>query len=131
MNKLRKAMMALGVLLVTSIALVSCSDDEPSMMGPCSINSCVTTSNSVTLWWSVVPNAKCAGYEIVIYQGTRDNIGAEVARFVTDDNKVFNHTFENLAPATTYVASSRAIPAANSGFKDSDVAYLQFTTKSN
>lgn len=131
MNKLRKAMMVLGVILAASFSLVSCSDDEPTVMGACSINSCVTTSNSVTLWWTVVPNAKCGGYEIVIYQGTRDNMGAEVDRFVTDDNKVYNHKFEGLAPSTTYVASSRAIPAAGSGFKDSDVAYLQFTTKSN
>ena len=128
MNKLRKAMMALGVLLVTSGALVSCSDDGPSEMGASAVNSCLATSNSVTIYWTVTPNEKCAGYEVTIYQGTRENLGAEVTKYVTDDNKDCSHTFTGLAPNTAYVIMTQGIPAPNSGFKSAEPYYQPFMT---
>lgn len=128
MNKLRKAMMSLGALLVTSFSLVSCSDDGLSEMGAYSVNSCVATSNSVTIFWTVTPNDKCAGYEVTIYQGTRDNLGAEVTKFVTDNNKEYTHTFTGLTPNTSYVIMTQGVPATNSGFKSAEPYYLQFMT---
>lgn len=128
MNKLRKAMMVLGVILATSFSFVSCSDDGPSEMGPYSVNSCVAKSTSVTIFWTVTPNDKCAGYEVTLYQGTRDNLGAEVTKYVTDNNKDYTHTFTGLTPNTSYVIMTKGIPSANSGFKGAEAYYQQFMT---
>lgn len=52
-------MMVLGVILATSFSFVSCSDDGPVQMGQVPVNSCRVTSNSVSIYWSTVPNENC------------------------------------------------------------------------
>lgn len=127
MNKLRKAMMSLGVLLVTSFSLVSCSDDDPVPMGQAPVNSCRVTSNSVSIYWSTVPNDNCAGYKVVLYQGTRANLGQEIAS--NDyDNRTYKASYSGLQSATAYTVAVRCLAGPKSGMTDGDFYYREFVT---
>lgn len=127
MNKLRKAMMVLGVILATSFSFVSCSDDGPVQMGQVPVNSCRVTSNSVSIYWSTVPNENCAGYQVVLYQGSRENLGQEVTS--NDyDNRTYKATYGGLQPATVYTVAVRSLAGEKSGLTDGDFYYRQFAT---
>ncbi|MBD5308669.1 MAG: hypothetical protein HDS15_05260 [Bacteroides sp.] len=122
MNRIRKLVMMLGMLLVSSV-FVACSDDDDSTFGAVPVNSVRVTGTSVTVIWSIVPNDKCAGYEVSILQGSRD--GAVVAS-QSFDNRTCQGTFTGLQPNTRYVIKTQGKPG--SGFSGAEVYYREFTT---
>lgn len=124
-------MVLLGVFLVSSLVFVACSDDDDfpkNTMGAVNVNSCVTTSTSATFYWTIVSNGTCAGYELSIFEGTREGKGTEVVNWTTDNPKEANHTFDGLKENTSYVVCTKAIPAPKSGFSSAETFELQFMT---
>lgn len=115
--------MMLGVLLASSSVLVSCSDDDTDVMGPCPVNSVQVTSTTVNVVWSIVPNDACAGYEISLLQGSRDGAVLETKKY---DNRTCYGDFSGLTPNTKYVIKSQALPGQ--GFSSSEVFYREFMT---
>lgn len=121
----------LGVFLVSSLAFVACSDDDDfpkHTMGAVNVNSCVTTSTSATFYWTIVSNGTCAGYELSIFEGTREAKGTEVVNWSTDDPKETTHKFTGLKENTSYVVCTKAKPAPKSGFSSAETFELQFMT---
>ena len=135
MTKLRKLMMLLGIVLVSSLSLASCGDDKEfpeGKLGAIMINVATPTATGVTVYWTICPTPNVDGYLIEIYQGTPDALGSLVTSYTETNNKGYRHTFENcLTPATTYTLKATGIPSANSGFTSADSGYFQFTTRSN
>ncbi len=127
MSSIRKLVMTLGVLFASSSLLVSCSDDDYPNMGAIVVNSLQTTSNSATAYWTVVSNGSCDGYKVVINEGTREQMGAEVVN-QTFKPKEYTATFKGLKPNTTYVITTQGIPSASSGRDQADTYELQFMT---
>ena len=68
--KIKHLLMMLLCISVSSMMLVSCSDEDESVMGPVAINSCQYTATEVTPIWTLVPNDNCDGYVIKLYKGT-------------------------------------------------------------
>lgn len=131
MSKLRKSVMMLGVLLASSAAFVSCNDDNEfpeNTLGATFIQQITAYTTSVNLRWTITPTDNVEGYQIDIYEGSRDNMGTTVVATGTFGKKVATGTFTGLTPNTTYTVASQCIPADGSGFTDADVAYFQFTT---
>ena len=54
--KIKHLLMMLLCISVSSMMLVSCSDEDESVMGPVAINSCQYTATEVTPIWTLVPN---------------------------------------------------------------------------
>ncbi|MCM1484014.1 MAG: fibronectin type III domain-containing protein [Muribaculaceae bacterium] len=128
MFKFKKAVMMLGLLLASSSVLVGCSDDDdPGIFGAPSVNSLQTTTTSATVYWTRVPNSSCDGYQIKIYEGTRENIGTPVVD-QTFDNRTSTFTFTGLRPNTSYVINAKCIPSASSGYTQADAYEMQFMT---
>lgn len=123
MSSIKKMAMMLGVLLASSSVLVSCSDDDTDVLGPCPVNSVQVTSTSVDIVWSIVPNDACAGYEMTLLQGSRDGAVLETKTY---DNRTCYGGFTGLTPNTKYVIKSQALPGE--GFSSSDVFYREFMT---
>lgn len=130
MSRLRTFLAAVGTVLLLSLSFVSCGDDNDfpkDTMGACAINSCQATATSCTIYWTLVPNSNCDGYQITLYTGTRDNLGS-VVEDKTFDFRTGTYTFQNLTPSTTYVVKTQCIPSKTSGFTKADLYYKQFTT---
>ncbi|MDE7471534.1 MAG: fibronectin type III domain-containing protein [Paramuribaculum sp.] len=127
MNSIRKLVMMLGVLLASSVALVGCSDDDYPNFGAVGINSLQTTTSTVTIYWTIVPNENCDGYKITINEGTRESKGATVID-KTFDARTANATFDGLKANTTYVVTTQAIPSSKSGYSQADTYEMQFMT---
>jgi hypothetical protein len=130
MSKLKTLLTIVGMVLISSAMLVSCDDDDDfpqGTMGQIAIHSCQTTSTSATIYWTIVSNDKCDGYNIALYKGTRDNLGAVVEE-KTFDKYTRSYTFSNLTPSTTYVVKTQGIPSANSGMSGALEYYKEFTT---
>ncbi len=127
MSRFRKLMLTAAVCVASASVFVGCSDDDYPNFGAIGINSLQTTSSSVTIYWTIVPNSNCDGYKIIINEGTRDSKGAEVIN-QTFDARTANHTFEGLKQNTTYVVTTQAIPSSSSGYSTADIYELQFMT---
>lgn len=128
MGKLKKLMAcAAAILLAASSVFVACSDDDDKTMGPIGINSLRATATSVTLYWTIVPNANCDGYNVSIVEGTRANKGAVVVS-QDFDNRTAKGTFTGLKHNTPYVAITKGIPSKTSGFRDAYTYEFEFTT---
>lgn len=127
MSKFRKLMAIAALLFASSSVFVACSDDDGSIMGPISINSVQTTTSSVTLYWTIVPNSSCDGYNVQICEGTRANKGTVVIN-EDFDNRTAKATFNNLQPSTSYVAITKGIPSKGSGFDDAYTFEFEFVT---
>lgn len=125
MSKFRKLMAAATLLFAASSVFVACSDDDPATMGPVPVNSCQVTTTSVTVIWSIVPNDRCGGYDVTLYEGTRENLGAEIAK-QNFDNRTCKTTFTGLQPNSDYVVKTKAVPGE--GFSDSEEFYRHFKT---
>lgn len=127
MSKFRKLMAIATLLFASSSVFVACSDDDETTMGPISINSVKTTSSSVTLFWTIVSNGSCDGYNVTIVEGTRANKGAVV---VSEDfeARTARGTFTGLKQNTSYVAITKGIPSKSSGFSDAYTFELEFMT---
>ncbi len=120
-------MLTAAVCFASASVFVGCSDDDYPNFGAIGINSLQTTSSSVTIYWTIVPNDKCDGYKIVINEGTRESKGAEVVN-QTFDSRTANYEFKGLKQNTTYVVTTQAIPSSNSGYSTADTYELQFMT---
>lgn len=130
MRKLKTLLMMIGIVLFSSAMLTSCGDDDDfpeGKMGQIAIHSCQATSNSVTIYWTIVSNDKCDGYIISLYKGTRENQGALVET-QTFDKYTHNYTFTNLTPGTSYVIKTQGIPSSTSGMSEGLEYYKEFTT---
>lgn len=127
MSKLRKLMALAAILFAASSALVSCSDDDAVNFGAIGINSLQATSSKVTLYWTIVSNGSCDGYQITICEGTRDNKG-EVVIDETFDARTAYHTFEGLKENTAYVVTTKAIPNKDYGYSGADTYEMAFKT---
>ena len=130
MRKFQTLLTMVGLPLFSSVMLMSCSDDvdfPKGTMGQIAVHSCQATSNSVTIYWTIVSNDNCAGYKIDLYEGTRDNMGASVEKN-TFDKYTHNYTFSNLKPSTNYVIVTQGIPSEQSGMSDAQLYYKEFTT---
>lgn len=127
MSKFKKLMAVAAVLFAASSVFVACSDDDGGNMGLVSINSLQTTSTSATLYWTIVPNSNCDGYNVQILEGTRANKGTVVVN-QDFENRTAKATFTGLQPNTAYVAITQAIPSASSGFSGADTYELEFMT---
>ena len=125
--KIKHLLMMLLCISVSSMMLVSCSDDDESVMGPVAINSCQYTATEVTPIWTLVPNDNCEGYVITLYKGTRANVGDMVEEKKLD-YRTCKCTFSGLTPNTQYVISTQAIPSAKSGFSSAQIYWKEFTT---
>ena len=125
MSKFRKLMAAATLLFAASSVFVACSDDDPDSMGPVPVNSCQVTTTSATVIWSIVPNDRCGGYDVTLYEGTRENLGAEIAK-QTFDNRTCKTTFTGLKPNSDYVVKTKAVPGE--GFSSSEEFYRHFKT---
>lgn len=125
MSKFRKLMAAATLLFAASSVFVACSDDDPTPMGPVPVNSCQVTTTSATVIWSIVPNDRCGGYDVTLYEGTRENLGAEIAK-QTLDNRTCKTTFTGLKPNSDYVVKTKAVPGE--GFSSSEEFYRHFKT---
>lgn len=125
MSKFRKLMAAATLLFATSSVFVACSDDDPATMGPVPVNSCQVTSTTATVIWSIVPNDRCGGYDVTLYEGTRENLGAEIAK-QNFDNRTCKTTFTGLQPNSDYVVKTKAVPGE--GFSDSEEFFRHFKT---
>lgn len=124
--KLKRTLMLLICLSMSSWVFVACEDDV-DVMGAVAINSCQYTATTVTPIWTLVPNSNCDGYIVTLYLGTRANLGSVVEQ-KTLDYRTCQYTFENLTPETNYVISTQAIPSASSGFKSAEIYWKEFTT---
>lgn len=120
-------MLLLGVLSVTSLTLIACSDDDEDVMGPVAVNSCQVTATTATPIWTLVPNDNCDGYIISLYLGTRENPG-QLVESKTFDYRTCQYTFTGLTPDTQYVLSTQAIPSKSSGFSSAEVYWKAFKT---
>ena len=100
--KIKHLLMMLLCISVSSMMLVSCSDEDESVMGPVAINSCQYTATEVTPIWTLVPNDNCDGYVIKLYKGTRANVGDMVEEKKLD-YRTCKCTFSGLTPNTQYV----------------------------
>lgn len=118
-------MLTAAVCAMSASVFVGCSDDEPTTLGALPVNSCRVTNTTVTVTWSIVPNDHCKGYEITLYQGTREN-GQEIQKQQIDDNKKCSTSFSGLTQNTKYYVKTKAIPGA--GFSNADEFYRDFTT---
>jgi hypothetical protein len=130
MTKLRHLLVMIGVLLFSSTMLTACSDDDDfpqGTMGQIAVHSCQATTNSVTIYWTIVANDKCDGYTITLYKGTRENLGTQVEE-KTFDKYTHNYTFSGLTPNTSYVIKTKGIPSSTSGMSDALEYYKEFTT---
>ncbi len=127
MSKFRKLMAVAALLFASSSVFVACSDDDESTMGPISINSVQSTSSAVTLYWTIVPNSSCDGYNVTICEGTRANKGSVVLS-QDFDNRTATATFSGLKQNTSYVAITKGIPSKSSGFSDAYTYELEFMT---
>lgn len=125
MSRFRKMMLTAAVCAMSASVFVGCSDDEPTTLGALPVNSCRVTNTTVTVTWSIVPNDHCKGYEITLYQGTREN-GQELQKQQIDDNKKCSTSFSGLTQNTKYYVKTKAIPGA--GFSNADEFYRDFTT---
>lgn len=119
--------MMLFCISVSSLMLVSCSDDDDNVMGPVAINSCQYTATTVTPIWTLVPNSNCDGYIITLYKGTKANVGEKVEE-KQFDYRTCQYTFTGLTPSTSYVISTQAIPSKTSGFSSAEMYWKEFTT---
>ena len=106
--KIKHLLMMLLCISVSSMMLVSCSDDDESVMGP-------------------VANDNFDGYVIKLYKGTRANVGDMVEEKKLD-YRTCKCTFSGLTPNTQYVISTQAIPSAKSGFSSAQIYWKEFTT---
>jgi hypothetical protein len=130
MRKLKTLLTLAAMVLFASVLPTSCSDDSDfpdNVMGQIAIHSCQTTSNTATIFWTIVSNENCDGYKITLREGTRANLGA-VVEDLTFDKYTRNYTFENLKPATSYVVITQGIPGVASGLVDALPYYKEFTT---
>lgn len=125
--KIKNIIMMLFCISVSSLMLVSCSDDDDNVMGPVAINSCQYTATTVTLIWTLVPNSNCDGYIITLYKGTKANVGEKVEEKQCDF-RTCKYTFTGLTPSTNYVISTQAIPSKTSGFSSAEMYWKEFTT---
>lgn len=134
MRKLRKFVIAAGALFLSSMAFVSCSDDDGKLakdtLGACFIQSITAGTDYVDLHWTITPTENVQGYKVEIYQGTIGNLGSLVASG-TFDKKVYESSFSGLQADTKYVAVTQCVPASGSKFSKADVAYFEFWTAPN
>lgn len=134
MRKLRKFVIAAGALFLSSMAFVSCSDDDGKLakdtLGACFIQAITAGTDYVDLHWTITPTENVQGYKVEIYQGTIGNLGSLVTSG-TFDKKVYDSTFSGLQADTKYVAVTQCIPASGSKFSKADVAYFEFWTAPN
>lgn len=126
-SKIKNIIMMLFCISVSSLMLVSCSDDDDNVMGPVAINSCQYTATTVTPIWTLVPNSNCDGYIITLYKGTKANVGEKVEE-KQFDYRTCQYTFTGLTPSTSYVISTQAIPSKTSGFSSAEMYWKEFTT---
>ena len=125
--KIKHLLMMLLCISVSSMMLVSCSDEDESVMGPVATKSCKYNDTEVTHIWTMVPNDNCDGYVIKLYKGTRANVGDMVEEKKLD-YRTCKCTFSGLTPNTQYVISTQAIPSAKSGFSSAQIYWKEFTT---
>lgn len=125
--KIKNIIMMLFCISVSSLMLVSCSDDDDNVMGPVAINSCQYTATTVTPIWTLVPNSNCDGYIITLYKGTKANVSEKVEE-KQFDYRTCQYTFTGLTPSTSYVISTQAIPSKTSGFSSAEMYWKEFTT---
>lgn len=131
MSKLRKSVMMLGLLLTSSAAFVGCNDDNDfpkNTLGASFIQQITAYTTSVDLRWTITPTDNVEGYQIQIFEGSRDNMNTTAVASGTFGKKEATGTFTGLKPNTTYTVASQCIPASGSGFTDADVAYFEFYT---
>lgn len=128
MKRFKYILMMLLCLSVSSLVLTSCGDDDENVMGPVAINSCQYTATTVTPIWTLVPNDNCDGYIVILYKGTKANVGEMVSKQELD-YRTCQYTFTGLTPSTQYVISTQAKPSAKSGFSSAQLYWKEFTTK--
>ena len=75
-----------------------------------------------------MPNDNCDGYIVILYKGTKSNVGEKVSEQKLDF-RTCQYTFTGLTPSTQYVISTQAIPSAKSGFTSAQLYWKEFTTK--
>lgn len=127
MHKLTKIMMGAGALLFSSVAFLSCSDEDfpKDTLGASFIQAITAGTDYVDLYWTITPTDNVEGYKVEIYTGTIEQMGTLVTSG-TFEKKVHNSRFNGLQPDTHYVVATQCIPAEGSKFTKADIAYFEF-----
>lgn len=138
MRKLNKIWMGAAVLLLSSVAFQSCSDDDNKLpkntLGASFIQSITAGTDHVDLQWTITPTENVDGYKVEIFEyadNGSNSLASQLGTSVTSatfDYKTYNNTFTGLKPDTKYVIASQCIPAPGSSFTAADVAYFLFWT---